>query len=148
MNGEMFQVVFNSAGLNAVDKTDLNNVIYNVNWGAFLPTKYKKFHCKYVFKSQHFTGSYNLIGFVHMNLGKINCFDGLQKSSDIGIIYPVVLNNVAGSLSTYFNSVSDGFSIDYPQNTNITISLLTFTGTSLANMRDYALILTLVGILD
>ena len=27
MNGEMFQVIFNSAGLNVVDKADLNNVI-------------------------------------------------------------------------------------------------------------------------
>ncbi len=69
-------------------------------------------------------------------------------SSDLEIIYPVISNNIAGSLSSYFNSVSDGFCIDYPQNTNITVSLLTYTGTNLSNMQNYVLILTLVGILD
>jgi hypothetical protein len=40
---EAFQVIFNSQGANVVNNTSLNAVVYNVNWGAFLPKKYKKF---------------------------------------------------------------------------------------------------------
>ena len=149
-NGEMFQIIFNSRGSNIIDKNDLNNVIYSVNWGALLPTKYKKFRCKYAFKSEHFAGTYSQSGFINMSLSRMNCYDGLQFCSNLGILYPVVLNNnsAVASLSSYFTSSNDSFWIDYPQNTSITIGLKTYNGTSLSNIRDYILILTLVGIVD
>ena len=57
MSGERFLILFNSQGSNVVDNSNLNNVVYNVNWGAFLPQKYKKFRCQFVFKYINYTTS-------------------------------------------------------------------------------------------
>ena len=54
---EAFQVIFNSQGSNIVNNTNLSAVVYNVNWGAFLPKKYKKIQCQFVFKAQNYNGA-------------------------------------------------------------------------------------------
>jgi len=54
---EAFQVIFNSQGSNVLNNSNLNAVVYDVNWGAFLPKKCKRFHCQFIFKSQNNVGS-------------------------------------------------------------------------------------------
>ncbi len=37
---ESFQVLFNNQSTNAINNANINAVQYDVNWGAFLPTKF------------------------------------------------------------------------------------------------------------
>ena len=142
---EAFQVIFNSQGSNVINNTNLNAVQYNVNWTAFLPSKYKKFHCQFVFKSVNYAGALVDNGFVNLNLGRVNVSDGLTMSTNLGIVYPVYLSaNVSYYNST--NNDNNDFWIDYPTNRTPTITLRTFAGVNMANMQNYTLILNLIGI--
>lgn len=144
---ESFQVIFNSQGTNVINNANRNAVVYNVNWTSFLPKKYKKFHCQFVFKSQNFAGALTDNGFVNMNMGRISVFDGLQMSNSLGIIYPVYLSaNVSFYNST--NNDNNDFWIDYPINNQITITLNTFAGNAMGNMPHYTLMLNLIGVDD
>ena len=145
---EAFQVIFNSQGANVVNNTSLNAVVYNVNWGAFLPKKYKKFHCQFVFKSQNYNGALTNNGFVNINMGRVSVFDGQQMSTNLGIIYPQYLTTAAVSYYTSTNNDNNDFWIDYPIQTAITITLKTFAGGNMANMQHYCLYLSLQGIPD
>jgi len=147
MDGEMFQVIFNSQGANVVSNANLNSVIYNVNWGAFLPRKYKKFHCQFVFKSLNYAGILTDNGFVNMNLGTINSFDGYGMSSNLGIIYPIA-QTASTSFYNSTNNDNNDFSINYPTNLQIQIKLNTFAGVAISNMPHYCLLLNLRGITD
>ena len=146
--GESFQVIFNSQSPNVINDGDLTEVLYNINWGSFLPKKYKKFHCYHTFKSKKFTDLTNVnIGLLSINLGRVSCYNGDQMSTDLGIIYPV---NLTGNLTNvgYYRSAEDPqpVIIDYPTNYQVTITLNDFTGSPLSNMQDYVCILNLVGI--
>lgn len=143
---EAFQLIFNSQGSNVLNYTTRASVTYNVNWGAFLPKKYKKFHCQFVFKSMNFAGNLTDNGFVNINLGRISVFDGLQMSSNLGIVYPEIL--VANNISYYSSTNNDNndFWIDYPINNTVTITLNTFAGTAMNNMPHYVLMMNLIGI--
>jgi len=144
---EKFLVVFNSQGSNVFDNSNKNSVVYNVNWGAFLPKKYQKFHCHFIFKSENYAGNLTDTGFISMNIGHVNVYDGLQMTNNIGIVYPVnLLNNSSSYIST--NNDNNVFSIDYPIQTAITINLKTFAGANMANMQHYCLYLCLEGIPD
>ena len=145
---EAFQVIFNSQGANVVNNTSLNAVVYNVNWGAFLPKKYKKFHCQFVFKSQNYNGALVNNGFVNMNLGRVSVFDGQQMSTNLGIIYPQYLTTAAVSYYTSTNNDNNDFWIDYPINNTITVTLNTFAGAPMGNMAHYVIMLNLIGIED
>ena len=161
---EIFQVIFNSQGTNTM--TAVGNaaqraaITYNVNWDAIIPrNKYNKFHCQFIFKSLNYTnpgpggggaGNGFLIdnGFVNMNLGRVNIYDGLQQSQNLGIVYPVILNTTANFQSSYYNCTNNDnndFVIDYPNNTTVTITLNTFAGVAMGNMPHYVLILNLMG---
>jgi len=167
--GEVFQFIFNSQGSNVLNNANIAAVTYNVKWNSFLPEKYKKFSCKFTLKSQPYIYSIlNDHGFVSLNSGRNNVWDGLQQSNIIGTISPVVLSTsrlpeiVADLMvvpivirvepvtisSMYESSNTDNtdFLIDYPSNTIVTVELKTFTGIDLPNMQHYALILTLTGI--
>ena len=144
---ESFLVVFNSQGSNVIDNSSKNAVQYNVNWGAFLPKKYKKFHCQFIFKSQNYQGNLTDNGFVSMNIGHVNVFDGLQMTNNIGIVYPVNLTNNSSFYNSTNNDNND-FWIDYPIQTAITITLNKFGGGVMANMQHYCLYLSLQGIPD
>ena len=144
---EAFQVVFNSQGSNVQTNTNRNAVVYNVNWGAILPKKYKKFHCQFVFKSINYACALTDNGFVNMNIGRISVFDGLQMSTSLGIIYPVILN-AGNSFYNSTNNDNNDFWIDYPVNNNITITLNTFAGAAMGNMPHYVLMLNLIGVDD
>ena len=129
MSGERFLILFNSQGSNVVDNSNLNNVVYNVNWGAFLPQKYKKFRCQFVFKSINYTTSVlTLNGFLSLNMGKVNVFDGNTETKNIGFVYPV-LQNAGGSNSSFYNSTNNDnndFYIDYPSNQQVSLILKQF----------------------
>lgn len=146
--GESFQVIFNSLGSNVINDDGVTKVYYNVNWGAFLPKKYKKFHCYHTFKSQKFTALTDVdIGLLSINLGRVSCYNGDQMSTDLGIIYPVNLSgNVTGF--GYYRSEENPqpVIIDYPTNYQVTITLNDFLGDPLLNMKEYVCILNLVGI--
>ena len=156
-DNEIFQVIFNTQGPNVM--TAVNNfaartsVTYNVNWDALIPRKHNKFHCQFVFKSLNFSTanpgtSLSDNGFVNMNLGRLNIYDGLQQSQNLGIVYPVIISSVAGAYWSYYNCTNNDnndFVIDYPNNTSITITLSTFAGAPMANMPHYVLILNLRG---
>jgi len=178
---EIFTVIFNSVGSNVLsigitdpeifdpngNHNNYNTVTYNVNWLSFLPTKYKKFQCQFVFKSKYFGNMYTAIrmpffkdnGIIDMNIGRSNNFNGQQMSNVIGAIQGVTAidghGNGGATLETYgslyYSSTSTGnnsFSIDYPSNNQITISLNRFNNTLLPYMSEYCLFLTLTGILD
>jgi hypothetical protein len=155
---EIFQVIFNSQGTNTMTAvvTAVNRaaITYNVNWDAIIPRdKYNKFKCQFVFKSLSFTpylgnGFLTDNGFVGMNLGRVNIYDGLQMSQNLGIVYPVILSTTAGFQTSYYNCTNNDnndFVIDYPNNTAITITLNNFNGAIMANMPHYVLILNLTG---
>lgn len=157
-NTETYQVIFNSQGSNLLS---LNNtaparaaISYDINWEAIIPrNKYNKFRCRFIFKSTQYAGGGNNglladFGFVNMNLGRVNIYDGAQQSQNLGIIYPVITNTVAAQQRSYYNcdnGDNNEFVIDYPSNHIITIGLNNFNGPVLANMPHYALILSLTG---
>ena len=146
---EAYQVIFNSQGSNVINSNaGKTSVVYNVNWGAFLPKKYKKFHCQFVFKSQNHAGNLTDNGFVNMNIGRVSIFDGQQMSTNLGIVYPVIL--VANTLAYYCSTNNDNneFWIDYPINSTVTVTLNTFAGTAMTNMQHYVIMMNLVGIED
>ena len=101
MSGERFLILFNSQGSNVIDNSNLNQVLYNVNWGAFLPKKYKRFHCQFVFKSINYNGAIlNANGLVSINLGKVNVFDGNSETKNLGFVYPVLSSSGGGIVAT------------------------------------------------
>jgi hypothetical protein len=144
---ETFSIIFCSRNSNVISSTNLNAVQYNVNWSAILPRKYKKFHCQFIFKSENTTTALTQNGFVGLNMGRVNVFDGLQNnSSQLGIIYPV---NVG--VQYFYNSTNNDnndFWVDYPVNNIVTLTLNTFAGAALANMQNYVLILNMIGVDD
>ena len=157
-NTETYQIVFNSQGSNILS---LNNtaparasISYDINWEAIIPRgKYNKFRCQFQFKSFLYSGAggngvLEHIGFVNMNLGRLNIYDGAQQSQNIGIIYPVITNTTAAAQRSFYNchaSDNNEFVIDYPNNHIITIGLNNFNGPVMANMPNYVLILSLTG---
>ena len=154
---EIYQVIFNSQGTNLTTPIIFgvrSSISYNVNWDAIIPkNKYNKFKCQFVFKSLNYTGPgengfLTDNGFVNMNLGRVNIYDGLQMSQNLGIVYPVILNTTANFQSSYYNCTNNDnndFVIDYPNNTTVTITLNTFAGVAMGNMPHYVLILNLMG---
>jgi hypothetical protein len=143
---ESFQVIFNSRGANVINAVNLNAIQYNVQWGAFLPTKFKKFHCQFIFKSENYAGVLTNNGFVTLNCGTVNVYNGISMSNNLGIIYPVVTS----ANSSYYNSTNNDnndFWINYPSNNIITIILNEFDGiTPIANMPNYVLMMNLIGV--
>ena len=156
---EIFQVIFSSQGYNTTspvaNAVNRAAVTYNVNWDAIIPkNKYNKFKCQFVFKSLNWSSALNGNGFltdngfVNMNLGRVNIFDGLQMSQNLGIVYPVILSTTANAQTSYYNCTNNDnndFVIDYPNNTSVTITLNNFNGAVMANMPHYVLILNLTG---
>lgn len=148
---DSYLVIFNSQGQNVLNATSLTSVIYNVNWTSFLPKKYKTFKCNFIFKSLNANSILTDNGFVNINTGPINVFSGDQMTSNLGIIYPVITNTTSGNLRSYYNSTNNDnndFTMSYPINNQITLSLKTFAGADMGNMPHYTLILSLVGVDD
>lgn len=101
MSAEKFLILFNSQGSNVMSNSNLNSVLYNMNWGAILPKKYKRFKCQYVFKSINYSGAIlNANGLVSMNLGKVNVFDGNSEIKNLGFVYPVLASSGSAIVAT------------------------------------------------
>jgi len=146
---ESYNIIFCSRGNNVINKTSLNAVQYNVNWSVILPKKFKKFHCQFIFKSENYSsGVLTDNGFVGMQGIVSNCYDGLSRTSNLGIIYPVFL----GGTNSFYNSTNNDnndFYIDYPINNLVTIILNKFDGvTPMGSMPNYTLIMNLQGVTD
>jgi len=144
---ESFQIIFNSQGSNVLNNTNKNAVVYNVNWGGFLPQRYKKFKCNFTFRSLNYNGFFTDNGFVTINIGRTNVYDGNSMSYNLGRITP---GYYSANQVYYEATLNDNIEtwIDYPTNNIITITLNSFSNVALSNMQHYCLILNLVGIKD
>jgi hypothetical protein len=150
---DSYQIIFNSRGTNVTNlgagavPANINSLSYYLNLNAILPMdKFTKYSCSFVFKSENLAGVLTTTGFVNMSIGRTQIFDGTTQSSNIGIIYPIVLNTTAGSQASYYNSNSSDNNpvILYPNQNSVTITLNTFAGAAIPNMRNYVLILNLI----
>jgi len=154
---EQYQVYFNSRSSNAILDTTLglNKVTYLMNWDSFLPKKYKRFLCQFIFKSENY-GSTNGIplsdnGFVNINMGNTYTFDGSTRSNNVGIIYPVITTYSATNTSSFYNSTNNDnnqFYMDYPLSNSVVITLNRYDGSVMRNMPNYTIFLNLVGVSD
>ena len=149
MSSEIFQIIFNSQGSNVLSPvaTAANraSITYNVNWRALIPSKYNKFNCQVVFKSINFAGVLGDNGFLSMNLGRTNVYDGLQQSQNLCIVYPVYLT---AAITHYHSTNNDNntFTMDYPNSNSVTLTLNNFNGTAImANMPHYVVTLNITG---
>ena len=143
---ETYQIIFNSQGKNVLNNTNLNSVVYSVNWAAFLPQKYKKFKGQFIFKSEDYDGGLTANCFVGLNMGRMEIYDGQQMTTNIGVIshsYYFDLN-----VSYFTATVNDNmdFYCDYPNNSTVTVSLKSLAGVALDQMCHYVLTLSLTGI--
>jgi len=146
-----YQIIFCSRNSNCINNATLTSCQYYVNWKSMLDDKFKKFRCGFIFKSENYGGLLTNNGFVNMDFGQCNIYDGQSMSHNLGIIYPVITNVTVGSQSSYYNSTNNDnfdFTINYPVNNLVTINLLTFSGAAMANMQNYTLIMHLTGIPD
>ena len=143
--GEKYIVVFNTSPSNCIGSST-NSLTFNINWGAFLDKKYKKFKCSFIFKSVATTTTLNSLGLINANFGKTNIFDGDSMTQNIGFIYPVQQTTTNFFYNSTNNDNND-FLINYPSNNQVNIKLTTLTGENLlASNLNYLLYLSLQGI--
>jgi len=155
---EQYQVFFNSRASNAIqDPTlGLNKVTYLMNWEGFLPHKYKRFLCQFVFKSENYASAAGAVltdnGLVNMQMGSLYSFNGDSRNNNIGIINPTITTYTSGgNCSSYYssgNGDNNPFYMDFPVSQDVVITLNRFNNTAMANMQHYCLILNLVGVSD
>ena len=152
-----YTIIFNSQSTNVTSLltqfgSTNSSISYNVNWGAILDPKYKKFNCEFVFKSLTTTTFRTDNAFVSMNLGNTKIFDGQSMTQNIGFVYPVTLSTT----QSYYNSTNNdnnNFIVGVPNNNVITINLNSFNNTLTPlgygytnGMPHYVLILSMQGI--
>jgi len=143
-----YTIIFCSRNSNATINNGIaQSVTYAINWNALLDSKYKRFHCQFVFKSENNASVITQNGFVNMNFGNVKIYDGQSMSQNLGIIYPIAFNGTNTFLNSTNNDNNDFF-IDFPNNTNVTVNINTFAGVAMATVPHYALIMTLEGIED
>jgi len=151
---ETFQIIFSSRGSNVTNLGVLNNGIpaninslkYYCNWPAMLPVeKYTKYSCSFVFKSENYIGLMTSNGFVNVDVGRTQIFDGTTQSFNLGMICPIYLNTNAGVQLSFYNSTNSDNNpvIIYPTQNIVTVTLSTFANGAMNNMQNYCLILNL-----
>ncbi len=145
---ETFQIILSSrtnlGALNAGIPANINTLKYYCYWPAMLPIeKYTSYLCSFVFKSQDYAGILPNNGFVNVDVGRTQIFDGTTQSFNLGIIYPAALNVTAGSQSSFYNSTNNDNNsvIIYPTQNIVMVTLNTFAGAAMENMPNYCLIL-------
>ncbi len=157
MSEEVFMFNLCSVGPYVVNNANLNAVTYNINWNTILPHKYSKFEVSCNFRSNaYIPGALSTagivltdVGFIGINFGKTDIFEGGSTSSNIAMIYPIVTNAIAALNYSYYscnNNDNCNFTMDYPQSGIITVTLKTYAGAAMANMQNYNLQLSLTGI--
>jgi hypothetical protein len=154
---EQYQVYFNSRSSNAIQDATLglNKVTYLMKWDSFLPKKYKRFLCQFIFKSENYASTNGIPlsdnGFVNINMGNTYTFDGSTRSNNVGIIYPVITTYSATNTSSFYNSTNNDnnqFYMDYPLSNSVVITLNRYDGSVMRNMPNYTIFLNLVGVSD
>ena len=154
---EQYQVIFNSRSSNAILDTTLglNKVSYLTNWGSFLPTKYKRFLCKFILKSENYISSTGDLltehGLVNMSMGNTYTFDNSTRSGNVGIINPVVSAFSDTFCISNYNSTNydnNPFYMDYPLSSSVVVTLNSYDNIPLENMQHYVIILNMVGVSD
>jgi hypothetical protein len=146
MSHDIYNVIFSSRGTNNLGVGNLNNITYIVNWVNILPkNKYKKFLCNFLFKSENFAGELTDNGYLNINFGKVNCFDGISNTNNIGIIFPI---SYVPDSSCYHCTNNDNYSFtcDYPTSNSVVVTLNNFAGAAMGNMEHYVLIINFQGI--
>ena len=157
MSEEIFVFNLCSVGPYVVNNANLNAVSYNVNWNTILPHKYSKFEVSCNFRSNaYLPGGLAVagtvltdVGFIGLNFGKTDIFEGGSSSSNIAMIYPAVTNAIAALNCSYYNCNNNdnvNFTMDFPQSGIITVTLKTYGGVNMANMQNYNLQLSLKGV--
>ena len=147
MSEELYTLILNPASTsgNVISNANMNAVQFNVNWQDFLPQKYPKYSCKFVFQSLPVTGAgafaTSQIGFVNINFGKSNVFDGQGMINNIGAIYPTYSTNTYYTYNGNNNNNND-FVLSYPTNNQITVQFNTFANAIMTTMVGYNLVLT------
>ena len=88
LDKETYQLILCSRNSNVTGGVaNLNVINYYVNWPVVLPMdKYIKYSCSFVFKSENYAGILANNGFVNVNIGRTQIFDGTTQSSNLGII--------------------------------------------------------------
>jgi hypothetical protein len=115
---ESFLILFNSQGSNVQSNSDRSNITYFCNWGAYLPKKYKKFRCQFVFKSINYNALLMDNCLLGMNIGRSNVFDGVSTTNNLGCVYPVVLSqNSLVTTAVSYGAVNN--------NTNVSLQFVT-----------------------
>jgi len=147
---ESLIINLNSLGPYMVNNGNLAKVQYLLPW-ATLPRKYSKFSVQVNFRSSVYVGLLTDVGFININLGRMNVFEGGQVSNNIAMIYPINSNTTAaaGPLSSFYAcTISDNcdFQMDYPQSGLITVSLKNFAGANMGNMTNYNLQMRFTGL--
>jgi hypothetical protein len=145
---ESYQVIFNSQTSDIINKDNLAEVTYNINWGSFLPKKYRKFEMHYTMKTNHFSPiSEGALGMLNINLGRIENYNGNEVSNDLGLIYPVNLSGNITGLGYYRTNIgAPPIIVNYPSNNQPTIRLNDFSGDYLSSVQNYICVLNFVGI--
>ena len=147
-----YTIIFNSQGSN-VSGTNRASLTYNINWSSLIDPKFTKFSCQFVFKSLTTVDSRADNGFVNLNLGKTNIYDGQSMTQNIGFIFPVSLSTSQSFYSSTNNDNND-FYLSYPTNNQITVNLNLFSGVNqvgfgyASTMPHYVMILTMVPVID
>ena len=148
---DTYQIILCSRTSSNTGIANLNNITYYCNWPAMLPiSQYTKYECSFVFKSENYDGpGHNGLltnnGLISVDVGRTQIFDGTSQSFNLGMIYPVILNNTAAAQLSFYNSTNNDNNpvILYPTQNMVTVKLNTFAGVAMANMQHYCLILNL-----
>ena len=80
---DRYTIIFNSQGNNVTLGATNATATYNVNWSSILDSKYKRFHCQFVFKSLTTSDFRTDNAFVNMNFGTMKIFDGLSMTNNV-----------------------------------------------------------------
>jgi hypothetical protein len=143
-----YNIIFSSRNSNAtVNNGTAQSVTYSVNWSAILDSRYKRFKCNFVFKSEIYGGALTQTGFVNMNFGNVEIYNGESMSQNIGIVSYVPYNTTNSFISAT-NNDNNEFYIDFPINRNVTVNIINFSGGAFTVVQHYALIMSLEGIED
>ena len=147
---ESLIINLNSQGPYMVNNANLAQVQYLLPF-ATLPRKYSKFSVQVNFRSNVYVGLLTDVGFININLGRMNVFEGGMVSNNLAMIYCINSNTTAaaGPLSSFYAcTISDNcdFQMDYPQSGLITVSLKTFAGADMPHMQNYNLQMRFTGL--
>ena len=141
---ETYQVILCSRTSSNTGTTNLNAVTYYCNWASMLPIdKYTKYSCSFVFKSENYVGLLASNGFVNVDIGRTQIFDGTTQNNNLGVIYPIYLNVTNGSQLSFYCSTNNDNNpvILYPSQNMVKVTLNTFAGGAMDHMPNYSLIL-------